>query len=67
LVHKYLNGTITSKQLEELTKNIIKIQSIWRGYNSRKTIFARLRDESTRIRYIKNKIDNKRGTFWNEE
>lgn len=55
-VEKYFNGTITDRQFQKLQKLIIRIQSFWKGYIARKYFAKKLNDESTRIRYIKNRI-----------
>lgn len=44
LVYRYLNGTITSKQLQELTKSVRTIQRCWRGYLIRKSFAKKLND-----------------------
>jgi hypothetical protein len=66
LVHRYFNGTITEKQLSQLQHQVVLIQSFWRGFAARKSFAKKLSDESTRIRYIKNRIENKKG-IWNDE
>jgi hypothetical protein len=67
LVHRYLNNTITSKQLGTLTACIQIIQRCWRGFLSRRQFATKLSDESTKYRYIKNTLENKKDVFWNSE
>ena len=56
LVTKFLSGTLTEKQLIKLQTKIITIQAFWRGFKARKAFAKKLNDESTKIRYLKNRI-----------